>query len=379
MLLITIAKELESLEQTWRPVVCTIVLMPTLTAFQFLHPRRTLIINYKFQFYIGVATRWYWLQNVRRTWAINKINTGTNHHPLPASTQSHVRYSAKTRLILFALLRGIRDGRCNWTLPPPRPNKQREMNDQCTCSSVDQASRRVAGSKAGNFLSCCWGGGGGSVFLAFQWVTNCRCLYARVCSHCPIPFDSKCVHASLCVWMCNWQREQLQEKDRGWIPYDICLPYPFLLLFFLLSVCSRPTWKCLHKHLTHTLNITHTHGARFDCIRQGIHCCFHESMGECTPTTYGRGCCLHNRVWVNAHQQHTVTDVAVTTEYGWMHTHDVRPWMLPLLKVRMSANPEHTACEFLGDVWWRLKFANSLSLPSIVKKVHTGSKSSQGT
>ena len=76
------------------------------------------------------------------------------------------------------------------------------MNDQGTCSGVDNASRRVAGSKskAGNFLSggecVCGEGGGWGVFAAFEWVTNC--MYAHVPrSHCPIPFDSKCVHASL--------------------------------------------------------------------------------------------------------------------------------------------------------------------------------------
>ena len=170
--------------------------------------------------------------------------------------------------------------------------------------------------------------------------------------------------------------------------------------------------ECLHKH--HTLTVTHTHGARFDCTQQGIHYCFHESMGKCTPTTYGHRCCLPNRVWVNAHPWCMATNVAFTTESGWMHTHDVRPrmlpsqqslgectpmmyghecclhnrvwvnahpwctatnvafttesglmhthdiWprMLPSLKVRMPAHPRHTQREFLGDIWWRLKWAN---------------------
>ena len=178
----------------------------------------------------------------------------------------------------------------------------------------------------------------------------------------------------------------------------------------------------------------YTHVATFDCTQQGIHYCFHESMGKCTPTTYGHECCLHNGIWVNAHPWWgyvhecclynrvwvnanpwcTATNVAFTTESGWMHTHDVRPqmlpsqqslgectpmmyghecclhnrvwvnahpwctatnvafitetglrhthdiWprMLPSLKVRVPAHPRHTPHEFLGDIRRRLKWAN---------------------
>ena len=83
-----------------------------------------------------------------------------------------------------------------------------------------------------------------------------------------------------------------------------------------------------------------------------------QNMGEYTPTMYSHGCCLHNRVQVNVHPQRTATDVAFTAAYGWMRTHSIRPRMLPSLKVRVPAHPQHTPCEFLGDVQGRLKGHN---------------------
>ena len=82
------------------------------------------------------------------------------------------------------------------------------------------------------------------------------------------------------------------------------------------------------------------------CVRECVNCnCQWEqrvasqwTMGECTPTTYGNGCCLHKRIWV-------------------MHTHDIRPQMLPSLKVRVSAHSQRT----LGDVQQRLKCTMSCS------------------
>ena len=66
------------------------------------------------------------------------------------------------------------------------------------------------------------------------------------------------------------------------------------------------------------------------------------------------------KAWVNAHPRWMATDVAFTTEYGWMHTHDIRPWMLPSLKVRVPAHPRRTPGEFLGDVQQRLnKYTSS--------------------
>ena len=117
MLHIMIAEEEESIKQTWRPVVCTIVLKPTLTAFQSLHPHRTLysfIINSCFMLVsqqggtnsadptpdMGYKQNEHWHQSSLEQYSL-----------LPASTQFHVRYSAKHKLILFALLQGIRDVR----------------------------------------------------------------------------------------------------------------------------------------------------------------------------------------------------------------------------------------------------------------------------
>ena len=95
---------------------------------------------------------------------------------------------------------------------------------------------------------------------------------------------------------------------------------------------------------TDTDSVAHTRGARFDCTRQGIHCCFYESMGKCTPTTFGHGCCLRNRVRVDAHPpRRSATDVAFATEYGWMHTrHDVRPRMLPSQQSTGGCTPATT-------------------------------------
>ena len=97
--------------------------------------------------------------------------------------------------------------RWNWT---PHP-QQKQMNDQCTCSGVNQASSRVAGLKSrGNFLS--GGGGGGGVFVAFQWVTNCRCLY-NVCVVTAPPHLTESVCAHVCVRECVTKRATARETE----------------------------------------------------------------------------------------------------------------------------------------------------------------------
>ena len=187
------------------------------------------------------------------------------------------------------------------------------MHDQCTCSGVDQASSRVAGSKSkGNFLS---GGGGGGGVCVYVWVCVCGggssrpfsglapagvCMLVYMRARLPV-----CACACVGAWMsCIRESNCKREKDR------------VVVVVVCVCVCV-----CAHTH-THTDSFTHIHGARFDCTQQGIHYCFHESMGKCTPTMYGDGCCLHNRVWVNAHSQPTAMDVAFTTEYGCLLTHD---------------------------------------------------------
>ena len=142
----------------------------------------------------------------------------------------------------------------------------------------------------------------------YKWVINCRCLYARMCSHCPSPFDSKCERACLCAWMCNRESNCKRERETG---AEFLMPPSVFCIHFFSPPRCRPTWKCLHKH--HTDSVTHAHGARFDCTWQGIHYCF-QSMGKSL---------------LNAHPRCMATDVAFTTEYGWMHTHDVGPRMLP--------------------------------------------------
>ena len=98
MLQIKIAEELESLEQTWRPVVCTIVLKPTLTFFYFLHPHRTLhsFIIYKFLLYVSITR---WTNSAELTPDMGHKQNEHWHQPLlqpynllPASTQFHVHY-----------------------------------------------------------------------------------------------------------------------------------------------------------------------------------------------------------------------------------------------------------------------------------------------
>ena len=81
MLQITIAEELESLEQTWeaRGMHDSSGAYPNGFSVP-PSPQNPLFIHDKFLLYVGVTTRWYWLQNPRQTRAINKINTGTNHH-----------------------------------------------------------------------------------------------------------------------------------------------------------------------------------------------------------------------------------------------------------------------------------------------------------
>ena len=181
-----------------------------------------------------------------------------------------------------------------------------------------------------------------------------------------------CAH--VCVCECVTERATARERKTGGGGggggAKFLMTSVFCISFFIFSLCCRPTWNCWHKHHKHTLTLLHT-------WQQAIHYCCHESMGkctpktyghrccqqsmrewicsqqsmgECTPTTYGHGCCLHNRVWVNTHLRCMATDIAFTKEYGWMHTHDVQPWMLPSLKARVPAHPRHSLFEFLGDI-----------------------------
>ena len=91
--------------------------------------------------------------------------------------------------------------------------------------------------------------------------------------------------ASVRRQVCVTGREQLQEKE-------FLMTSVFRIHFFLSAVGLHEN---VYTNVTHTNSVTHTHGARSDCTRQGIHYCFHESMGKFTPTS---------------------TDVAFTTEYG---------------------------------------------------------------
>ena len=130
--------------------------------------------------------------------------------------------------------------------------------------------------------------------------------------------------------MCNRESSCKRERRGGWIPIDNCLPlfscfvfrlfifyFLFFSPFFSFPLCCRPTWKCLHKHHIHIGSVTHTHGDRFDCTRQGINTLLLSwKHGKCTPTMNGHGRCLHNRIWVNAHPWHTAMDVAFIKSKG---------------------------------------------------------------
>ena len=225
------------------------------------------------------------------------------------------------------------------------------MNDQRTYNSVNQASGRAAGSKMGNFLSggvcvCVCGGGGGLCDLPVGYqlqVFACSCAVTAP-PHLTVTWVSVCAHVCVCECVnCNCQREQLQEKDGGWIHNDICLPYLFFFSFFFFSTVGLH--ENVYTNITHKLTVTHTHGVRFDCTQQVIHYCFHESMGKCTPMMYGHRSCLHKRVWVNAHPRCMATNVALAMDYGWMHTHNVRQRMLPSQQNMGNAHPRHTATD----------------------------------
>ena len=129
------------------------------------------------------------------------------------------------------------------------------------------------------------------------------------------------------------------------------------------NIRGHTLWVCVHPYsvvkatsvtirrrcaFTHEYGWTHTNDVWSQMLPSQQSMVVHSpmSMGECTLTTYGHGCCLHNRVWVNTHPRCMATDVAFTKEYGWMHTHDVQPWMLPSLKARVPAHPQHSLFEF---------------------------------
>ena len=71
----------------------------------------------------------------------------------------------------------------------------------------------------------------------YKWVINCRCLYARVCSHCPSLFDSNwvsaCVPVSVCE--CVTERAIARERERETGAKFLMTSSVFCICFFSLS------------------------------------------------------------------------------------------------------------------------------------------------
>ena len=102
-----------------------------------------------------------------------------------------------------------------------------------------------------------------------------------------------------------------------------------LLLF--MKVWINAHWRCRATDIALTTEYwwmpTHDVWPRMLPSQQNMH--------EYTPTTYSHRCCLHNGTWVNAHPRCTATDVA-------------------FIKSKGACTPTMYSVEFLGDVQWRL-------------------------
>ena len=117
-----------------------------------------------------------------------------------------------------------------------------------------------------------------------------------------------------------------ERKTAGWIPFDNCLP--FCSHFLFLSAVGLH--ENVYTNITHTLTLLHT------LMVPGL-------------TAHGKEYTLaFVKAWVNAHPWRMATDVAFTTENGWMHTHDIWPWMLPSLKVQQRLNKYTSSCQCKG-------------------------------
>ena len=201
-----------------------IVMKPTLKAFHFLHHCRTLhslFIN-SFLLYISVTARWYQLcrahagHGLSTKWTLaptiaRVVQPIACFHTVPSGLLPSTNWSCLCccrELEIEDLIR-----RCNWTPPPPPPPQQREINDQCTCSSVEKVSGRVAGVKSkGKFLE---GGGALRPLWPSGGLPMVGVLYTCVRSHCSSQFESKCACTHLCAWMCNRESNCKREKDGG--------------------------------------------------------------------------------------------------------------------------------------------------------------------
>ena len=136
--------------------------------------------------------------------------------------------------------------RCNWT--PPPPNKQRERNEQCTCSSVHQVSGRVAGSKskAGNFLS-----GGVCVWPSSELPTAGVCMLVRIVTAPSHLIVNVCMQ--VCVRECVTGRESNCKRKMG---AEFLMASVFRIHFFSFSFFFLSDSAYMKMFFT---NVTHRH------------------------------------------------------------------------------------------------------------------------